>query len=135
MHQKVAQGYLADGSVEDACPPLKALLHIMAEGQYEGKDLSHPDIRALFTREHLLASDWYRERLAIKQRRDLELARQQVSYLDSFLNSATCCEPDLRVDCEARLLRAKARLAEVESPAYLESLRGGLGADWVHRPG
>jgi hypothetical protein len=133
MHQKVAQGYLADGSVSDACPPLKALLHIMAQGQYEGKDLSHPDIRTLFTREYLLASDWYQERLAIKQQRDLELARQQVAYLDSFLNSATCCEADLRVDCEARLLRAKARLTEVESPAYLESLRGGLGADWVHR--
>lgn len=133
MHQKVAQGYLADGSVEDACPPLKALLHIMAEGQYEGKDLAHPDIRALFTREYLLASEWYQERLVIKQQRDLEMARHQVAYLDSFLNSTTCCEPDLRVHCEARLLRAKARLSEVESAAYLEGLRGGLGADWVHR--
>ena len=119
--------------MNDACPPLKALLHIMAEGQYESKDLSHPDIRALFTREHLLASDWYQERLAIKQQRDLELARRQVTYLDSFLNSATCCEPDLRVDCEVRLTRAKARLSEVESPTYLESLRGSLGADWIHR--
>jgi len=135
MHRKVAQGYLADGSVEDACPPLKALLHIMAEGHYEGKDLAHPDIRALFTREHLLASPWYRERLAIQQQRDIARARRQVRYVEAFLNSATCCEPDLKLDCQARLLRAKARLAEVESPAYLESLRGGLGADWVHRPG
>jgi hypothetical protein len=133
MHQKVAQGYLADGSVADACPPLKAVLHIMAEGQYKGKDLSHPEIRALFTRENLLASDWYRERLAIKQQRDLDLAHRQVSYLEGFLNSATCCEPDLRVDCEARLERARARLAEVQAPAYLEGLVGSLGADWVHR--
>lgn len=133
MHEKVARGYLADGSVEDACPPLKALLHIMAEGQYEGKDLSHPDIRALFTREYLLSSEWYRERLAIQQQRDLAVARRQVDYLVGFLDSATCCEPDLRVDCEARLVRARIRLAEVQSPAYLENLRGGLGADWVHR--
>ncbi len=133
MHQKVAQGYLADNSVNDACPPLKALLHIMAEGQFEGKDLSHPEIRALFTAEYLLGSEWYQERLAIKQQRDLELARQQVAYLDSFLNSTTCCEPDLRVDCEARLHRAKTRVGEIESPAYLQGLHGSLGADWVHR--
>ncbi|MEW6678945.1 MAG: hypothetical protein AB1421_13575 [Pseudomonadota bacterium] len=133
MHQKVAQGYLADGSVNDACPPLKALLHIMAEGQYEGKTLSHPDIRALFSREYLLASDWYQERLAIKQARDLDLARRQVAYLEGFLNSTTCCEPDLRGDCENRLARARTRLAEVESPAYQAGLQGGLGADWVHR--
>ncbi|MGB0743312.1 MAG: hypothetical protein ACPGSB_02195, partial [Opitutales bacterium] len=29
-HKEVAGNYFADGSVEDACPPLKALLHIMA---------------------------------------------------------------------------------------------------------
>jgi phosphoenolpyruvate carboxykinase (diphosphate) len=50
-HEKVAKGYLADGSIEDACPPLKALLHIMAEGKFDGKDLSHPDIRRLFSKE------------------------------------------------------------------------------------
>lgn len=135
MHQKVAQGYLDDGSVADACPPLQALLYIMAQGQYQGKDLSHPDIRALFTRENLLASNWYQERLAIKQARDLALAERQLAYLQDFLHSATCCEANLRGECEARLEMAKARLAEVQSPAYLESLRGGLGADWVHRGG
>ncbi|MEW5770721.1 MAG: hypothetical protein AB1831_10210 [Pseudomonadota bacterium] len=133
MHQKVARGYLADGSVEDACPPLKALLHIMAEGQYEGKDLAHPEIRALFTRDHLLASDWYRERLAIKQQRDIALARRQVAYVEGFLATPACCDPDQREDCQARLVRARANLAEVESAAYLDGLRGGLGADWVHR--
>ncbi|HNQ03340.1 MAG TPA: hypothetical protein PKH69_01885 [Thiobacillaceae bacterium] len=132
MHQKVARGYLEDGSVEDACPPLKTLLHIMAQGQYQGRDLTHPDIRILFTRENLLASDWYQSRLAIQQTRELALAQRQLDYLEGFLGSATCCEADLRGDCEARLERVRARLAEVRSPAYLESLRGGLGADWVH---
>ena len=36
--QRVAQAYFADGTVEDACPPLKALLHIMAYGHLRGKD-------------------------------------------------------------------------------------------------
>lgn len=133
MHQKVAQGYLADASVADACPPLKALLHIMAEGHDEGRDIAHPEIRALFTRDALLASDWYQQRLTIKQQRDIALCRRQVEYLQGFLdNTTTCYEPDLRLDCEAKLSRARLRLAEVESPAYLQSLMGGLGADWVH---
>ena len=59
-HKRVAQSYFNDGSVELACPPLKALLHIMVHGEYEGQDAGHPAFRALFTRENLLASDWVR---------------------------------------------------------------------------
>jgi len=133
QHAKVARGYLEDGSVHDACPPLKALLHIMAEGQYEGKDLHHPDIRALFKRANVLASAWYRRRLEIQQQRDIRLAQRQAAYLEAFLAEAdTRCEHDERQDCEARLARARARLLEVKSPAYLDRLYGGLGADWVH---
>ena len=33
--QRVARQYLQDGSIEDACPPLRALLHIMADGEYQ----------------------------------------------------------------------------------------------------
>ena len=40
---------------------------VMATGKYNGMDAHHPDFRAMFTRESLLASDWYRERLEIKQ--------------------------------------------------------------------
>jgi hypothetical protein len=60
-HQRVAEAYFADGTIEDTSPPIKALLHIMARGHYNGKDAHHPEIRALFTREALLGSDWYRE--------------------------------------------------------------------------
>jgi hypothetical protein len=134
MHQKVAQGYLNDHSDNDACPPLKALLHIMATGQYEGKALHDPEIRALFTRENVLASDWYQERLSIKQQRDMTKAEKQVAYLKKFLSEATiCCDMTQRTECEARLMRAEAQLEHVQSPAYLESLFGSLGADWVHR--
>ena len=59
---RVALNYFEDGSVEAACPPLKALLHIMAHGQYEGKGVEDPAVRRLFTREYLLESDWYAER-------------------------------------------------------------------------
>ena len=134
-HEKVAQGYLDDGSIADACPPLKALLHIMAEGQFEGKDLAHADIRALFSKEALLASDWYTQRLSIKQQRDVSLYQRHVDYLTQFLAQAeTRCEPDGIAHCEALLVEARGKLNEVSAPAYLENLWGSLGADWVHRP-
>lgn len=135
MHRRVAQGYLADGSIDDACPPLRALLHIMAEGHYRGMDLAHPEVRRLFTREALLASDWYQERLTIKQQRDIALYRRHVRYLEGFLAEADSrCEPDGVAHCEQALARARAELARVSAPAYLDSLWGSLGADWVHRP-
>ena len=40
--KQIAENYFADGSVALACPPLKALLHIMRDGQYEGKDINDP---------------------------------------------------------------------------------------------
>jgi len=36
----------------------------MAHGHHQGKGLNHPEFRALFTRENMLAGDWYGERLA-----------------------------------------------------------------------
>src|SRR6185503_19282531 len=35
--KRVAEQYFNDGTIESACPPIKALLHIMAHGSYEGK--------------------------------------------------------------------------------------------------
>src|SRR5439155_3986197 len=42
--QRVASEYLQDGSIADACPPLRALLSIMAMGTYDGKDAHDPAI-------------------------------------------------------------------------------------------
>lgn len=127
--RRVAQRYLDDGSVEDACPPLKALLHIMAEGQYQGMDAHHPAIRALFTREALLDSDWYRERLEVKQARDIALWRRHVAYLEAFRARPSHEDVARRMDIAGRLEQARARLAWVESEAYLASLSGTIGAD------
>ncbi len=127
--QRVAQQYLDDGSIEDACPPLYALLHIMAIGHYQGKDAHHPEIRAMFTRDYLLAADWYRERLEIKQQRELALWQRHVGYLEAFLrdNSHQAVVGELKL--AERLQRAQRKLQELSGPAYLESLVGTLGAD------
>jgi hypothetical protein len=127
--QRVAQRYLDDGSIDDACPPLKALLHIMAEGQYQGMDAHHPAIRQLFSRDALLASDWYQERLAIKQQRDIRLWERHVAYLTAFSERATHQDLVARFDIRGRLAQARSRLEQVRGSDYLASLRGTLGAD------
>src|SRR5260370_40117901 len=76
--------YFDDASVKRASPPLRALLHIMLNDEWEGKCLDHPEVRKLFTRDHLLASDWYAARLKAKQSVDRKLCRRHVEYHDKF---------------------------------------------------
>ena len=126
-HRRVAESYFADGSIDSACPPLRALLHIMAYGQFEGKTLEAPEVRALFTREQVLGSSWYRARLAAKQKGDIALWHRHVAYLEDYIDRLTFADTILRLELEARLKRALDRLREVESPAYVERLQGTLG--------
>ena len=127
--QRVALQYLEDGSIEDACPPLQALLLIMATGKYSGMDVHHPDVRAMFSRESLLASDWYHERLDIKQRRDIELWEQHVNNLQQFLDDKDYDDEARRLGIPRRLETAKQKLAKVQDEDYVKSLVGTLGAD------
>ncbi len=127
--KSVARMYFDDGSVAQACPPLRALLHCMLNDQWEGHGLGDPEVRNLFTRESLLASDWYAARLAAKQKLDRRLWRQHVEYLDRFLKRASHADEAARLGIAGRLSRARKTLEEVEAPAYLEALRGTLGAE------
>lgn len=131
--QRVAQIYFQDGSINDACPPLQALLHIMANGTYEGKSIDDPGIRQLFTREYLLHSDWYQERLKIKQQRDSQLWRQHNDYLQLRLSETKATDHHHKTLSE-KLEKTGQMLAIVSDPSYLENLQGTLGADWVHNP-
>ena len=110
--RREALNYFEEGSVEAACPPLKALLHIMAHGHYEGRNVDDPAIRAMFTRDAVLDSTWYRERLRTKQARDIALWTRHVEAVGTE--------------------RAGAGLARVSSPAYLDELAGTIGADPFH---
>ncbi|MFW5442749.1 MAG: hypothetical protein ACKE51_00380 [Methylococcaceae bacterium] len=132
--QKVAQQYLDDGSVADACPPLQALLHIMATGNYQGKDVHDPEIRELFSKQSLLASDWYLERLQVKQNRDIALWVRHVKSLQDFSELPNYADEVERLNIKQRLINAQAELERVESPAYLEQMIGMIGADPVKQP-
>jgi hypothetical protein len=127
--KRVAEMYFSDGSIAQACPPLKALLHIMAHDQYEGKGLADPAVRGLFTREYLLASPWYAARLAAKQKVDRNLMRRHVDYLGQFLKKTSHVDVAEKLQISDRLAQTRKILETIESPAYLTGLSGTLGAE------
>jgi hypothetical protein len=127
--QRVAQTYLDDGSIDDACPPLRALLMIMATGSFGGKDAHHPDIRGMFRRDALLASDWYARRLEKKQAHDVRLWKRHLDYLNGFMGDQSSRQEAQRLNIAHRRERAQAEMARASSPDYLKSLVGTLGLD------
>ncbi|MEN8843920.1 MAG: hypothetical protein ACN4GF_12040 [Lentimonas sp.] len=126
-HKQAAQNYFEDGSIDKACPPLKALLNIMVSGEYEGKTLQDPEIRELFTRESMLKSDWYQERLVSQQESDKKAWSKHVAYLTAFLNKSSHSIVAKRLDIETRLNKAKEQLERVSSENYTKALVGTLG--------
>ena len=125
--QRVAQAYFDDGSIAEACPPLRALLHIMRQNQSEGRDLNHPEVRALFTRESLLASDWYAARLAAQQAVDTRLWTRHIAALEQFAQKHGYAEEAVRLGIQARLATARQRLDRIRSATYQQDLVGTLG--------
>lgn len=127
--KQVAQHYFNDGSIEAACPPLKALIYIMHEGTYNGKDLDSPEVRQLFTRDYLLKSDWYQQRLKTQQSRDISLWQRHVESLEKFLQQDFSFQQSAPIKTNDCLAEAKKNLSAVKSPAYLKKLVGTIGAD------
>ena len=130
--RRVAENYFQDGSVNAACPPIKALLHIMVDGNFEGRGIEDPAIRGLFSREALLQSDWYRERLRTKQQRDIALWRRHLSALEVFRSASRAAAASQTLDVEGLLKTAGEQLARVSAPSYLKELEGTIGADPFH---
>jgi hypothetical protein len=128
-HQRVAEHYFNDGTIDFACPPLKALLHIMARGSFEGRDLAHPEIRRMFTREHLISSAWYKARLEAKQKIDIALWQRHVETLEKTINRRHHTDEEFHLNLKDRLADARAHLTRVSSSTHLEDLLGALGAE------
>jgi hypothetical protein len=131
--RRMASLYFEDGSIAGACPPLRALLHIMRDGQYEGRTLNDPEIRKLFTREAVVSSDWYKERLSRKQLADESAWKRHIAYLKQFLSRPSHRDEAERLGVSSRLDRAQESLARTRSSSYLESLQGSIGLDPLYR--
>ena len=125
-HERIARLYLADGTIDELCPPLKVLVTIMAEGSHEGRDETHPDVRALFSRESILNSEWYAERLHAKRKVDEQRWQRHVDYLRDLGEKRSH-----RLDSESLnqlIQHAESELANVRSDTYVDSLVGTIGA-------
>jgi hypothetical protein len=127
--KKVAMQYMEDGGYALACPPIQAVLSIMAYGEYQGKTISDPELRSMFTRQSLLASDWYRQRLAAKKDRELEHWQAFERRIVDQLSRESATDVAAEIDLQERLTFAREQLAKVQSPGYEESLIGTLGTD------
>ncbi|KGL62097.1 hypothetical protein [Polaribacter sp. Hel1_85] len=131
--QKVALNYFEDGSIEAATPPLKILLHIMAYGNYEGKHISDPELRKYFNRDYVVNSDWYKERLVLKQQKDIAFYTKQIQYLEDFIGNTRNNKLVAEMSIIDRLDQVKERLTEVNSAEYVDHLNGTIGADPLSR--
>ncbi|MDF1754169.1 MAG: hypothetical protein P1U89_15400 [Verrucomicrobiales bacterium] len=127
--QKVALAYFEDGSIDLAIPPLKALLHVMAYGHWEGKQVTDPEVRELFDREKVLSSDWYRARLAAKTNLRIRALNDHIVSLEKFLEKEHYQAEADRLGLRDRLVGTRASLAKIQSDpeSYTDSLVGCIG--------
>ncbi len=126
---RVALQYFEDGSYEMAIPPLQAVLSTMAHGSWNGKSLSNPEVRQMFTLESMLASDWYRARVEAKRSLDVKLWRRHQAYLQEFMAVSKRTRLTDRIDLESRLAHIESRLEFFESEDYRQRIEGTIGAD------
>lgn len=123
-HQVVAKNYFEDGSIELACPPLKALLEVMVSGDWD--KLKSDDFRKLFDRESILASDWYAARLdAVQESLMRHWTRQKAN-----LNALNHAFPGL----DALKTKTEEELSRVSSADFRKKLVGTIGRDPNLRP-
>jgi len=127
--QRVALEYFGSGGIEDACPPLYSLLHIMAYGDHDGLTADAPELRAMFELNSVLDSDWYQARLQTQQQRDMTACQRQIAYLEAVLGDPFAAEDAADMELTVRLAKLRDRLSAVEEPGYVAGLRGELGAD------
>ncbi len=80
----------------------------------------------MFTRESLLSTNWYRDRLRAKQSIDIALWTRHTQALDAFLASGM---PAPQIDWKCRFDQAGEQLRWVKSDTYLAELLGTVGAD------
>lgn len=128
-HQKAAKSYFEDGSIDHAIPPLKALLSIMATGEWEGKTVHDPEVRGLFAREAMLESDWYAARLVAKVEFDRRLWARHVADLTEFRDKRARLQGSERAEVEEQLAKAERELDSLQGEEAVKLYAGTLGLD------
>jgi hypothetical protein len=101
----------------------------MRDGKWDGCDTNDPKFRALFTRESVLASDWYRARLEAQRTVDTHQLESRARYLEKFLSLAGYTDVAARLDVTGRLARVTTAARAAREPGYLKKLSGTIGVE------
>ena len=128
--KNIAQRYFNDNSIEKACPPLKALLTIMTEGEWEGNKLTDKKFRDLFEPSNILQSDWYNERLKTRIQVTRNYWESRIEYLNNFIKDQANKENCKRLSILEKKEFALNALAELtDNKAAVDRIFGCLGTD------
>ncbi len=128
-HERVARAFVKDGTIDLAIPPLRALLEIMADGvTASGLTLDSPEFREMFTRESVLASDWYAERLDAKQDAARSRADAGLAAIEKFVSTPGNEEPTQRLGMPGRVDAARAESQRLAGPEFRDMLVGTTGS-------
>ncbi len=128
--KNIAARYFNDNSIEKACPPLKALLTIMAKGEWEGCKLTDEKFRDLFEPTNILKSDWYNQRLKTRIKVTQNYWKSRVEYLDNFIKDQANRETCERLSIQKKkdfALNALSKLKDNNSA--VDRIFGCLGTD------
>ena len=131
--ERVAKQFFNDGSINAACPPIKALLHFMVNKKYEGKSIEDPEIRKMFTYKYLLHSEWYRDRLLNKQLNEIALWQRHEKYLLDYLKNSINLSESEKANIIEKIHFAENTLKTLKSASYVKSLKGTIGLDPLYR--
>ncbi|HSF98813.1 MAG TPA: hypothetical protein VLA55_08985, partial [Ornithinibacter sp.] len=128
-HERVARAFIKDGTIELAIPPLRALLEIMADGvTAQGWTLDSPEFRELFTREAVLASDWYAQRLDTKQAAASARADAGLAAIEKFVSTPGNEGPSQRLGMPARVDAARVEAQRLAGQEFRDQLVGTTGS-------
>lgn len=81
----------------------------------------------MFTRESMLSSAWYRDRIEAKRRSDIRLWERHESYLKHYCDKATHQEVTAQMELEARLMQARERLEFFKTQSFRRFPAGSPG--------
>jgi len=123
----VCNNYIKDGTIEGAIPPLKKLILIMANGgEHEGVTLDSPEFRNMFTEEYVLSSQWYKDRLDLKQKQEIAYYYTQIANLKKYMEKNP---KSLSDELPKRLEEMVKFVKYVDSSQYRDDLIGTIGCD------
>ena len=82
----------------------------------------------MFTRESVLASDWYAQRLDAKQAAASARADAGLAAIEKFVSTPGNEEPTARLDMPARVEAARVEAQRLAGPQFREQLVGTAGS-------